>query len=432
MEVSSTAPIYEAPEIPSKWDIIPIHTSDRASFKRCRRYWDYNSPSRRNLVTRAEIFGINPDLWFGTGIHWALEQMYQPGLKRDPVESWQTWYDIQWNGGTVTEEWLSRCYDLKPQLTDDHSLQVNLATMTAIEPSMPIYKVRGLQDILPDPDPILYDEYRVLGIEMMKFYKEYAAKNDDFEVVVAEHDFSVPIWDFKWDAPMKAIDWREDSPNYGEELQVHSRGRMDAIYYRNGKWGIIDHKTAARIDEDYFRKLDTDEQCTAYLWAAEVEGKYYDLPWNGQAMEEVTYQALRKNYPRPPTVLKNGMFSVDRQNESTTIELLEAFIASNGLEPIIRDSEKHRAYVDYVRESGDEQFIIRASARRNKHQLANVGERIFLEARDMLNADLPIYPNITNDFRCLNCQFRAPCIAQEDGGDYEQMIADNYTSNKDR
>jgi Zierdtviridae exonuclease len=417
--------VFEPPTLPSKWDIIPIHTSDRGSFKRCRRFWNYNSPSRMNLVSRADIFGINTDLFFGTGIHYALEQYYQPGLQRDPVESWQTWYDIQWNGGTVTEEWLGRCYDLNPQTL----VQRVSGNSTNVHH---MYKVRGLADILPDPDPILFDELRVLGIEMMKFYKAYAESNDDFEIVVAEHDFSVPIWDFDNDAIMQATDTREDSPNYGKKLEVHARGRMDNIYTREGKWGIIDHKTASRIDDDYFRKLETDEQCTSYLWAAEVEGKYYDLPWNGQAMEEVIYQALRKTYPRPPTVLKNGMFSIDRQNESTTIGLLQAFIDANGLAPIVADSEKLSSYVDYVREGGDEQFIIRAHARRNRHQLVNAGKRIFVEAKEMLTPDLPIYPNITNDFKCLNCQFRAPCIAEESGADWEQMIKDGYVSNRDR
>ena len=90
-------------EIPGKHDIIPIHCSDVASFKRCRRYWAFSSPTRQNLRRRVDLYGISMPLWFGTGIHYALEMFYNPTLRRDPVESWETWFDYQWNGGVVTE-----------------------------------------------------------------------------------------------------------------------------------------------------------------------------------------------------------------------------------------------------------------------------------------------------------------------------------------
>src|SRR4051812_15501123 len=113
--MTATTTLYKTPDIPSKWDIIPIHNSDRGSFKRCRRYWHWNSPSQANLNLRADIHGVNTNFWFGTGIHWALEQYYNPILSRDPVEAWKTWFDIQWRGGIVGSEWLSRVYDLKPR-----------------------------------------------------------------------------------------------------------------------------------------------------------------------------------------------------------------------------------------------------------------------------------------------------------------------------
>jgi hypothetical protein len=411
-----TGTAFRPPEIPNKYDVIPIHSSDRANFKRCRRYWDWSSPARHNLTVRADIHGVNKPMWFGTGIHWALEQYYNPGLSHDPVESWKTWFDIQWRGGTVTKEWLDKVYDLKPKpKPGDVSLWV----------------VRGLEDILPDPDHYEFDELKELGIQMMKFYKEYAIKNDDFIVYMTEHDFSVPIWDYENNCILKRTDIREESPNYGKVLEVHARGRQDGLTVRpSGKMGIIDHKTAAKIEEDYFIKLETDEQCTTYLWAAEVEAQYYDLPHKGEPLEEIIYNTLRKAYPSPPTELKNGMFSVDRTNESTTYEMLTEWISKNI--PGVQLSEKQQEYVDYLRKTGDEQFIIRKPVRRNRHQLNNAGYRIYLEALDMLDSAVRIYPNISNTFQCINCAFRIPCIAKEDGGDWQALIEDNYVVAKDR
>jgi hypothetical protein len=121
---------------------------------------------------------------------------------------------------------------------------------------------------------------------------------------------------------------------------------------------------------------------------------------------------------------------MDRQKESTTAELLEKWIA--GHMPGIPLNEKQQAYLNYLREIGDENFIIRKPVRRNRHQLRNAGYRLYLETLDMLDPNLRIYPNISNSFKCLNCAFRAPCMAKEDGSDWEQLINDNYTVNKDR
>lgn len=425
----STVAAYTPPEIPSKWEIIPVHNSDLASFKRCRRYWNWNSPARANLQLRADIHGVNTDLWFGTGIHWALEKYYTPGLRRDPVESWKTWYDIQWRGGIVTAEWLPLVYDLKPQeiITADVA---GADGKLGAPHSVKTWRVRGLEDIIPSPDHEKFDELYELGVNMMIFYKEYAEAHDDFNVILTEHDFSVPIWDYERNEIMTRIDTREESPNYGNVLEVHARGRVDNVWTRGDKLGIIDYKTAKSIDEDYHEKLETDEQCTRYLWALEVEANYYGLPHQGVPIEEVLYIALRKTYPRPPTMLKNGMFSVSRTDESTTYEMLQDFIRI--FMPGIPLNEKQQAYVDWVKEQGEDNFIVRTSVRRNRHQIANMGYRTYLEARDMLNPDILIYPNITNDWLCKRCVFRAPCLASEDGGDVDQLINDNYTSARDR
>lgn len=417
-----TQPVWTPPEIPSKWDIIPIHNSDRANFRRCRRYWDWSSPSRHNLTVRADIHGVNIPMFLGTGIHYALEQFYQPGLRRDPVEAFKTWFDIQWRGGTITKDWLDSVYDLKPKpVGEPEPVADNAASL---------FQVRGLEDILPDPDHTEWDELKALGIGMMKYYKEYADINDDFVIIAAEHDFSVPIWDYENECILKSVDLRAESPNAGKTLEVHARGRMDGIGIRpNGKMPLLENKTAARWGEDELRKLESDEQCTSYLYCAEVEATYYNLPHKGEPLEEVIYNVLRKAYPKPPTELKNGMFSTDRQNESTTYEILQRWINSHM--PGIPLSEKQQGYVDYLREVGDENFIVRKPVRRNRHQLRNSGYRLYLETLDMLS-EPRIYPNISNSFKCLNCAFRAPCMAKEDGGDWEQLIKDNYTINKDR
>lgn len=356
-------------------------------------------------------------LWFGTGIHYALEMYYDPILQRDPVESFQTWFQYQWDGGVVGEEWLDRTYDIHPRLV--------APTTDATDR----YNVRGLKELLPNVEVVQeeFELHRELGIGMMTFYREWAEKNDDFVTVAAESVYSIPLG-------FEAIDRREDSPNYGKSLEVHARGKRDAVIYypQYDKYGINDHKTAARIDEDYFAKLDKDEQCSNYLWATIMEAQLYDLPWKDATVDRVLYTGLRKNYPKPPTITKNGWPSLDRQKEGTTAELFQQTIVGNPhFEEWFRTDEKAQAYYTYLCEAGDEMFIQRDLVTRNYHEIQATGNHLWMIAKEMVS-EPSIYPNPTGEFRCLQCAFRAPCIAADDGSDWKGMLADGYEVNRDR
>jgi hypothetical protein len=422
-------------EVPSKWDIIPLHTSDRAAFKQCRRKWYWSSPAQSNLVPKASVYGIYPPFWFGTGIHYALQNYYNPELKEDPEVTFDTWYYLQWNGGIIKESELKAYEDRMPELnkTTGH------------------WEIQGLADVLPDPDPEEFEGFRQLGLGMMRFYKEYALKEDNFDVVCTEHTFSVPILNPDG-TPLYMVDTREmpedweptDTENMVGRLmtghnkekefakQVHARGRMDLIVqsHKTGKFVLLDHKThGGAIDDEYFSHLDLDEQCTTYSWAAELEAKLYDLPY--KEIAGIVYQVLRKAAPRPPTALKSGVPSVDRSKESTTPKLFEKFIKESGLEPIFASDDKMQSYYTYLVSQGDGQFIQRRSVMRNQHQKDNAGYRIYMEAQDMLG-DPYIYPNPTKDWACKKCVFRQPCVALEAGYDWEHMIQDGYERNHDR
>src|SRR5688500_13316674 len=141
------------PDFKPKHPYIPIHTSDRGTFKRCRRRFMFTSPIQMHLQPKVSYFGIVWPLWFGSLIHKALQEYYDPVLRRDPVEVFQTEY-------TAARR-----------------------------------KIRAEnQDYYEDSETQeLFDEHEVLGINMLIGYKEYAEAQDDFEVIAVEHDFYVPL-----------------------------------------------------------------------------------------------------------------------------------------------------------------------------------------------------------------------------------------------
>jgi hypothetical protein len=418
---------------PSKYDIIPIHASDRGTFKYCRRQWAWSSPSRANLVPKAHVYGIYEPFWFGEGIHLALEKFYDPDLKEDPAVVWMTWFDLQVYGGEVVKEELRGLMDRDPQPTNHGT-----------------FKVDGLSDLLPFFDAEHFEQVRDLGRGMMDFYKDYAEENDDFEVLAVEHDFSVPLQEPRTDRPMYMEDTRRmpenwepdyDTENYFGPLmfvqngtiykQVHARGRMDKVIreYNTNRHGILDHKTTSKLDNDYFRHLELDEQCTAYMWAGQREAEMYDLEY--KKLDYIIYEGIMKGYPRVPTILSNGMPSLSRTKETTTARKFAETIRVLNLQVVFEQDAKMQSYYQWLLEQGDKRYIDRKETWRNKIQLRNMGLRLYYEAEDMLN-NPRLYPSPKKEYGCLNCRFRAPCVAAETGGDYKSIIEDGYVENWDR
>lgn len=409
--------MYVPPPVPSKYDIIPIHASDMGAFLRCRRYWDWSSPTRHNLRRKVAIYGINFPLWFGTGIHYALQHYYDPMLQRDPVESFRSWYKLQWEGGVITDYDLEITSDLRPT-----KLEGYVEGWEDYEGNL--YEVKGLRDLHPDPDPEEFETHHQLGLGMMEFYRDYAKREDDFQIVAAESMFSIPLG-------FEAIDRREESPNYGKKLEVHNRGKRDAIWYKPAleTYGIIDHKSAADIGEDYFNKLENDPQCSNYIWASVREAEINDLPWKN--VEEVLYNVLRKVAPKPPTITSRGVPSIDRTKEGATAEMFETLVKENvDIAAWYEGNEKAQAYYEYLLTEGDAMFVKRDYATRNQHEIQATGERIKMVAQDMLEAK--VYSHPSGDWLCTKCQFRAPCLGADDGSDYQAMLDDGYELNRDR
>lgn len=448
LQVDLSQLAIQAPPTPSKWDIIPIHSSDRASFKFCRRQWAWSSPSRLNLIPRADVYGVDKNLWFGTGIHYALEQYYNPLLKRHPAEAWLTWFELQWRGGIVTSNEIKGFADRNPQPVNDKIL----GTIKSVD-GLSVYRVEGLVDILPEGGLTeeTFMEMKDMGVGMMNFYKDYAEANDNFHVISLEHDFSVPVVNTEGE-PLYAIDERKMpeswEPNFdlGNDFgplmyqqsttghllkQVHVRGRMDQIQQEleYGRYGIMDYKTASRVDDDYFRHLELDEQCTSYLSFGELEARINGLEY--KSLEYITYQAMLKGYPKPPTFTSRGMPSLDRQSETTTAEMFAKAIKENGLEMVYQVDDKMQAYYTWLLEQGDKRYILRTDTWRTKVQRHNAMTRLYYEAQDMLNHPVA-YPNPSKNYSCINCKFRVPCIQAESGDDYLATLRDGYMPNWDR
>lgn len=183
---------------------ITIHTSDSLLFKRCRRRWDFQASTRQHLEAETAEQGLN--LWFGTGIHFFLEDYH--GYRKFPS----------------VEEALGAYYDA----------------------------------FLPEELPMGAGEALGTMVGMMEYYTEYwLPRRDQFKTVWLDGQPQVEV---SFQLLLSELSEYAGRP-------VVYQGTFDRVVTDSeGRWWVVEYKTARRID---IEKLPLDAQITRYLWAAE-------------------------------------------------------------------------------------------------------------------------------------------------------------------
>lgn len=187
-------------------DVIYIRTSERLLFRRCRRLWGWNSPLKMNLEPKSK-----PDyFWFGTGMHYALED----------------YHGINQYGHAA------RAFEAYTMAT--------LATKEA---------------------PETWREFMALGIEMMSYYVDYWLINR------RRDPLDTLIWN---GVPQTEVRFSIDLPIKGPQgQQVKYRGQIDRmIRDENGSIWVGEYKSAKQFRLHHF---DTDDQISAYCTPLSTE-----------------------------------------------------------------------------------------------------------------------------------------------------------------
>lgn len=347
-----------------------IRTSDRIAWKKCRRAHWFGSIMHRNLVP---LRGSKP-LEFGTDWHEAMAVLYDP----------DTWHLVK-NPKTrstiletVRQTFIQANKEHQAKYADDHGG----------------YPLEVEED---------FKEREELGIGMLNAYFAWHLGVDDFTPVRVEVDFDVPII----------------TPS-GEEFicschgwPVVYQGRLDGIVQDKFGWyWVLEHKTAGQLGPTEHLMLD--EQTGSYAWAVKQ--------MLGLRVQGVIYNEAVKKVPHKPLELKRRtqgrLFSVNKQQD-TTYEIAVEAIAKAG-----EDLELYDDFLSYLKLQGNK-FFRRTQVHRNEHELNDQGLRIYHEACEMLDPNTVPYPNPSR-FNCMMCAFRAPCIAMNDGSDYEFLLSEDY------
>jgi hypothetical protein len=197
--------------------IARIRTSDRSTFKRCRRKWKWSNSLGDNLQ---EDQARGP-LWGGTGFHYALEDYHGHNKHGHPSEAFRAFVK---------------------------------ATRTASGQGVPAD----------------YEELTTLFTGMLDYYVEWLKNRETFKTLWID---GVPQVEVRFEIPLPISQDVLDKAGFDE---VRYQGTIDRMVIDNQEriW-ILDHKTAQAFATMHF---ETDPQVSSYCWASSV---LFDRPVAG-------------------------------------------------------------------------------------------------------------------------------------------------------
>lgn len=339
--------ISQVAESANTQDFIAMHVHDSISYKRCRRKWYYSSAFRKHLQAKGSE---NINLWFGTGIHFALEDWYGYRRFEHPGDAFFAFYEATKN--------------------------------------------KEIEDM---------DKMLDLAMGMLNHLLLWEKKRPYYKTLMLDGVPQVEV-----DVALELSELSEIS-----DMPIYYYGTLDRVVVDDyGDWWVMDYKTAQNYDAF---KATMDPQTTKYVWAAEQ--------WYQHEIKGVIILQLMKKNPKYPSRLVRGGFS-KAKNQSTTYALYkEALINEYGEVP-----SEYDGMLEYLSSKEDlmgNDFLKFLSSERNTAEKENIYRHMLAEGQEMLNPDLPIYPNPTRDCSW-DCPFRPVCMLEEGGFDVEPVLREEY------
>lgn len=382
-----------------------VHTSERRSFRGCRRRWSWIFQDFYYPKTTAK------PLEFGVAFHNAMEILYNP----------DTW---NWDRTVVK------------------NAAINVFTSTCEEQKQKFLKEADEQYISNEEVEEDYNERVALGIGMLNYYcDDVAPKYDDgWTPIKVEVEFIVPIQNpatheylfCKCKRCMKTIeDWFKSEGDLDAYEQLKERGlvvclagRIDLLAEdKHGHLWIVDWKTAARLargdvsgqDRDEF--LELDDQIGSYVMALTRK--------LGLNVRGFVYVELKKAYPEPPTRNKQPrlgrMYSVNK-NQNVDYEMYRDTVMEHDADAY--EAGLYDEMLEFLKNEGVN-FHGRYQIAKTTEELEEIERNLFYEAAEMCNPDLRVYPS-AGRFTCSFCAFRQPCLEKNRQGDYQYMLDTLY------
>lgn len=352
-----------------------LRTSERNLFKRCQWAWE------RSYVDRLSHKRESPALWFGTGIHLALEKYYIVGKERgvDPVETW-----TQYCEGTLGDSAKINLYE------DGHKMVVD-----ALE----------------------------LGSAMLKEYVRHYGPEPHLEVIATEQTFKVGV---NYDAFV---------PEGMEREYADYVGTIDLVVrdLEKGKIWLWDHKTASQLGSGNTQYLPLDDQAGSYWAIADLILRKKGLISSTERISGIVYNYLVKKFPDERPRNEDG-YATNAPIKKHYVEALEKLGLDNlsklKLESLreLAESKEIQVFGDVSKQQPTPMFerkrVFRTAGER-KSQINRI--KIDLQAMSLVrNEVIPATKTPTRE--CGFCEFRDICELDEAQRDWSEMAKLFYST----
>jgi hypothetical protein len=223
-----------------------------------------------------------------------------------------------------------------------------------------------------------------LGAEVVNHYSMWAARYEKqgpdelriAEVLATEVRLEVPLFQLG-------------------SCNLYLEATADAyIRTASGMYCLMEHKTAARFPD--VNLLYMDEQCTGYLWAAQVDPAFAEHP-----PSSVIFNFLKKKAPTMPRQLLDGSLSQNK-NIACSFEAYLSEIHRLGLDP-----NDYRDFLLNLFQAPSE-FFLRCRVEKSDAALSAFGRSFIDTVAEMASPDVLIYP-APEWYKCQYCPFKEPC-----------------------
>lgn len=366
-----------------------FRTSERKAFKTCQWQW------WMAYVRRLQKKGTNYNaLWFGQGIHLALERWYIPGKKRgvDPIVTWR--------------EYVSEA-------------KVEVRSM-------------AFSDEDADDKETVWVDAGELGEKILGAMMELYEDDSKWEILTTEQVGEVYIPD----------------PDDKSKILCRYVAVFDivALNLETGDVWLWDHKTARQIKTTHLR---LDDQAGAYWAIAEAILRSQGKLKKGERIKGILYNFLmkspmderpvnpdglscnkpvKKHYVEQLAGLYDGQYAVHGDPQEVPVELtekglntlkvgeLQALARKEGLE-VFGDPSKKQPSKRFHREE------VSRSPYERKKQIQRIGQE-FKQVKAVKDGTFAVTKNPGD--HCGWCHFKVLCETDERGGDVEEIIEFGY------
>lgn len=319
--------------------------------------------------------------WFGTVGHYALEDFHGYNKYGHPVEA------------------AKAC--VQAHITADRVNKQNKV------------KVQSLPDDWKQQAELLYGvlDHYIGWLETRNIYQTYWHNG-------------VPQVEAVWRIPLTEYFPREFLDAMGV-AEVHYEVTLDRIATDEyGEHFVVDYKFYKQFHNDH---LDYDQQASAYVWAANC--LYEGIDISGFVLHQ-----FKKAVPEPPAFTSKGIITTNLQTlgASCTYYLYKQALRAMYGSTLKAPPQHRRALADLadMEHETRDNYIRYDKTYRNRAQIGATGEKILMEIRDMMNPDLPLYPNETKDCHW-ECSFRDVCLMMDRDDDWSAYLEESTVDYKE-